>query len=111
MFLDTQAIGWIAAASMLATFTCQSLLGIRLFGISANLAFIAYGWQAGLMPVLALHLLLLPINTLSLVRMLRARQRLHSVGGAADAASDAAAGAAAALAADRKAAPARVVLD
>lgn len=71
MELQTDAIGWIAAASMLATFACQTLIGIRLFGIGANLAFIAYGWQAQLMPALFLHLLVLPLNVYHALRVIR----------------------------------------
>jgi hypothetical protein len=39
------------------------------------LAFIAYGALAGLVPVMALHLLLVPINALRLIQALRSSHR------------------------------------
>lgn len=66
-----EAFGWLAAALMLATFLCRSHRPLRCLALSANLAFIAYGALAGLAPVMALHLLLVPINVLRLVQALR----------------------------------------
>ena len=64
---DPDAIGWGASALMLMTFTCECAWCLRTFAVAANLAFIAYGWMGGIAPVLALHLLLLPINVVRLV--------------------------------------------
>jgi CRP/FNR family transcriptional regulator, cyclic AMP receptor protein len=72
--LDPENLGWIAATMMLATFACQTLLGMRLFAIAANIAFIAYGWADHLIPVMLLHSLLLPINFLHLARILRRKR-------------------------------------
>lgn len=55
-------LGWAAAALMVATFSCREARHLRPLAVATNLAFIGYGAAAGLMPVLALHLLLLPIN-------------------------------------------------
>jgi hypothetical protein len=55
-------LGWTAAALMVTTFACREARAMRIVAVAANGAFIAYGWSAGLLPVLALHLLLLPIN-------------------------------------------------
>lgn len=82
MQAESHMIGWLAAAAMLATFACRSMVGIRLFGIVANLAFIAYGIEAGLMPVLLLHAVLLPINAVHLNRALRDRLRRSYPGNA-----------------------------
>lgn len=71
--IDTEALGWIAAASMLATFACQTAFSMRLFAIGANLAFIVYSYQIGIMPVLLLHLALVPINVLSLLKLFRSK--------------------------------------
>ncbi len=54
--------GWCAAALMVSTFSCRDVLRMRQLAVCTNLAFIAYGCCAALLPVLALHLLLLPIN-------------------------------------------------
>lgn len=55
-------IGWAAAALMVATFACRNVRVMRPLAIATNLAFISYGALAELPPVLALHLLLLPVN-------------------------------------------------
>jgi len=55
-------LGWTAAALMVATFSCREARHLRPLAVATNLAFVGYGAAAELMPVLALHLLLLPIN-------------------------------------------------
>jgi CRP/FNR family transcriptional regulator, cyclic AMP receptor protein len=54
--------GWLAAGFTLLTFVCRDMRRLRLLAICANLSFIVYGAGADLMPVLALHLLLAPVN-------------------------------------------------
>lgn len=58
------ALGWLAAALMVATFACREARRMRLLAVVTNLAFFSYGAAAGLLPVLTLHALLLPINLL-----------------------------------------------
>ena len=65
-------IGYLAAALVVATFYMRSMIALRAFGILGNIAFIVYGAQAGLPPVLLLHLVLLPLN---LVRLAEAAPR------------------------------------
>jgi hypothetical protein len=55
-------LGWVAAALMVGTFACRDARCMRPLAVATNLAFIGYGLAAALPPVLALHLLLLPIN-------------------------------------------------
>ncbi len=55
-------LGWLAAGLMVATFSCREARCLRPLAMAANLAFIGYALAADLPPVLALHLLLLPIN-------------------------------------------------
>lgn len=69
MFSD--ALGWLAAALMVGTFACRDARCMRVLAVVTNLAFAGYGFFAMLPPVLALHLLLLPIN------LWRARELLH----------------------------------
>jgi hypothetical protein len=59
-------IGFLASALVLATFAMKDMRRLRVIAILSNLAFIAYGALCGLLPVLALHLLLLPLNVLRL---------------------------------------------
>lgn len=60
--MHPDTLGWTAAALMVATFSCREARHLRPLAVATNLAFVGYGAAAGLMPVLALHLLLLPIN-------------------------------------------------
>jgi uncharacterized delta-60 repeat protein len=55
-------LGWLAAGLMVATFSCREARAMRPLAVATNLAFIGYGVAASLVPVLTLHLLLLPIN-------------------------------------------------
>jgi len=60
--LSPDLLGWTAAALMVATFGCREARVMRPLAVATNLAFIGYGALAALPPVLALHLLLLPVN-------------------------------------------------
>ena len=62
--------GYVASALVLATFMTNDMKLLRIVGIFSNLAFITYGGLGGLAPVLLLHLLLLPVNTLRLLQLL-----------------------------------------
>jgi hypothetical protein len=55
-------IGFIASALVLATFAMKDMHRLRAMAVLSNLAFILYGAMNGLLPVLMLHLLLLPLN-------------------------------------------------
>jgi CRP/FNR family transcriptional regulator, cyclic AMP receptor protein len=54
--------GWAAAALMVFTFVSREARVMRPLAVLTNLAFVSYSLLAWLPPVLALHLLLLPIN-------------------------------------------------
>jgi hypothetical protein len=60
--MTVDLMGWLAATLTLLTFVCSDMRRLRVLGICANVAFVAYGASAGLMPVLALHLMLAPVN-------------------------------------------------
>ena len=62
----TDIIGSVAASLVLATFCTRRMVQLRALAIVSNIAFIAYGYRAGLMPILALHLTMLPMNILRL---------------------------------------------
>jgi hypothetical protein len=55
-------LGFAAALLTLAAFAQRRMLPMRMAAIAANVAFISYGWLGGHWPVLALHLMLLPLN-------------------------------------------------
>ena len=62
-------VGYLASALVLVTFCMGTMLTLRAVAIGSNLAFVTYGLTAEVYPVLALHLILLPLNVILLVRM------------------------------------------
>ena len=68
----TTVIGYIASGLVLTTFWTNDLRRLRILAILSNIAFISYGALMWLPPVLGLHLLLLPLNTVRLMGMPRA---------------------------------------
>ena len=56
-------LGYAAAGLVLATFSLRSMAGLRSAAIASNVMFIAYAISADLIPILILHVLLLPLNT------------------------------------------------
>ena len=68
-------IGCLAATLVLATFCVRSMRLLRWLAIASNFGFIAYGHLGGLVPIVVLHLLLLPINIARLVELRRPRSK------------------------------------
>ena len=68
-------IGCVAAGLTLLTFSMRTMLPLRLSAVGANVFFVLYGWQAGIMPVFALHCVLLPFNLFRLGELLIMRRR------------------------------------
>ncbi len=64
-------LGWAACLMTLVTFAQQRMLLLRLAAISANLLFIGYGAFGHVLPVLSLHVVLLPLNVQHLYLQLR----------------------------------------
>jgi hypothetical protein len=58
--------GFVAATMTLATFAQRAMLRMRVTALFANVFFIVYGWLGLFYPVLILHMILLPVNTVRL---------------------------------------------
>lgn len=71
--LTPDSLGWLAAGLTLLSFTCRDMRRLRLLALAANAAFIVYGATAGLLPVMALHLALVPVNLWRLSQTMRAQ--------------------------------------
>jgi hypothetical protein len=67
----TDFVGFLAGGMTVAAFGFRHMLALRCSAIAANLLFIAYGLMLGLVPILALHCLLLPLNLIRLRGCLR----------------------------------------
>jgi CRP/FNR family transcriptional regulator, cyclic AMP receptor protein len=55
-------IGFIASALVLAAFGMKDMINLRIVAICSNFAFIAYALLLHLLPILVLHVVLLPLN-------------------------------------------------
>jgi len=59
-------LGYATSGLTLATFAQRTMLPMRIMALGANVCFIGYGAMGLFMPVLALHVILLPINLVRL---------------------------------------------
>ena len=69
--------GYIAAALVFFTFYMKTMVPLRIVGICSNCAFITYGYLDALYPVLILHFILLPLNTLRLRQMFQLSRQVR----------------------------------
>lgn len=69
MFASSECVGYVASGLVLLTFTTKSMRPLRSLAILSNLAFIAYGVLDDIIPVVALHLILLPLNIFRLMQL------------------------------------------
>jgi hypothetical protein len=68
--------GFVAAAMTLMTFAQRAMLPMRVTALLANVFFILYGWLGPFYPVLILHMILLPVNTIRLREVARGSRKL-----------------------------------
>jgi hypothetical protein len=71
--MDSSTIGYVASALVLAAFGMKDMVNLRIVAICSNIAFIAYGIALNLLPVLILHVILLPLNGWRLMGTLKQR--------------------------------------
>jgi hypothetical protein len=64
-----EIVGYLAALLTLGVFYMKTMIPLRVVGIMANCAFIAYGALGDVYPVLVLHAVLLPLNIIRLWQM------------------------------------------
>ncbi|MEL6766098.1 MAG: cyclic nucleotide-binding domain-containing protein [Pseudomonadota bacterium] len=70
--------GYLASGLVFLTFCMKTLIPLRVVAILSNIAFIAYSWGAGLLPVLILHAALLPLNLVRTAQQIRLRNRVRA---------------------------------
>jgi CRP/FNR family transcriptional regulator, cyclic AMP receptor protein len=68
---DHDLLGFLASGLVLTSFWMRDMLSLRLVAIASNVAFINYGHVAHIVPVMALHAILLPVNLWHVLPMLR----------------------------------------
>ncbi len=72
-------LGYVASASVLATFCMSTMIPLRLIALGSNVLFSAFGALAHIYPIMILHLILLPVNTIRLIQIRRLIQGMASV--------------------------------
>lgn len=63
-------LGWMAVLFTLTAFSMRTMLPLRIAAIGSNICFIGFGYLEGTLPILALHVLLLPFNLMRLRQIL-----------------------------------------
>lgn len=76
----TSIFGYVAALAVLATFCMKTMRPLRIVALGSNVLFAIYGFYGHIYPVLALHLVLFPIN---LTRLFQVQRMIRRVEGAA----------------------------
>jgi hypothetical protein len=67
----TLIVGFIAAGLTIATLSMRTMMPLRMTGIAANVAFVAYGFMFGSLPTVVLHCILFPLNVYRLAEMMK----------------------------------------
>lgn len=69
--ISQDALGYVAALLILASFSTADIMRLRLIAILSNIAVIFWAHTVGATPFLLLHSLLLPVNAYRLIELLR----------------------------------------
>ena len=75
-----EVFGYAPSGLVLSACTMRTMLPLRLLNIASNIAFIAYGLVAGLLPILLLHATLLPLNIHRAAELRRLIRKMQSAG-------------------------------
>jgi len=69
-------LGYVGGALVFSTFYLKTMIPLRLVAIASNVVYIAYSSMAGLIPILVLHVLLMPLN---IWRLIEVKQLIRKV--------------------------------
>lgn len=72
-----EIVGWLGALFTAGAYSMRDMKLLRTVAVAANLSFITYGFAAGVWPMLALHLFLLPLNLYRLSEIFAVTKRLR----------------------------------
>src|SRR5882672_11089811 len=72
-------IGYAASLLVFSTFYMKTMIPLRCVAVASNIAFLTYGYLAGLYPVFLLHTVLLPLNMLRLYHKGDAADKLYYI--------------------------------
>jgi hypothetical protein len=66
-----EGLGYLASVLVVASSSMKTMTPLRALSMASNLALIGYSLAEGLLPILILHSILLPINSIRLFQMQR----------------------------------------
>lgn len=76
-----EAIGWLASLLTVATYSMRSMIPLRILAIGSSVCFAVYGLVLEVWPLLAMELLLLPINIYRFWQVLSLRRKVTNTTG------------------------------
>jgi hypothetical protein len=73
-------LGWIAVVFTLAAFSMRTMLPLRVAAIGANVFFMGYAHMEAMLPIFALHAILLPFNVVRLWQIIAEKRGAETHG-------------------------------
>ncbi len=73
-----EALGYVGGLLVFTTFYLKTIVRLRLVAIASNVVYIAYSLMGHLVPILVLHILLLPLNLWRLVEVKQLIRKVRS---------------------------------
>ena len=74
----SEIAGYVASALVFVTFSMKTIIPLRVVAILSNIAFVLYGFGAGLVPILILHSALLPLNIFRTYQHVKSFRRIRA---------------------------------
>lgn len=85
--MEMQVVAWLAAALVFVTFFMKTIIPLRTAAIASNVVFIVYGLMGlsygifdKVLPILVLHIALVPLNILRLRQVLATIEKYRNIG-------------------------------
>jgi CRP/FNR family cyclic AMP-dependent transcriptional regulator len=71
-------LGYVGGVLVFSTFYLKTMIPLRLVAIASNVVYIAYSALAGLVPILVLHVMLMPLNIWRLIEVKRLIRKVRA---------------------------------
>lgn len=84
MFHWVEAVGWLASALTVATYAMNTMIPLRILAIASSVCFAIYASVLQLWPLLAMELLLLPINLYRFWQIISLRGKITASAGSSE---------------------------
>lgn len=73
-----EILGYLGGLLVFSTFYLKTMIRLRIVAIASNFVYVAYALMGHMVPILVLHLLLLPLNIWRLVEVKRLIRKVHA---------------------------------